>query len=189
MKANHAKAVERAGLKPGPVTAISLTQPDYAAECQTMKQAGVTVLFVAADGSAQHPGRAQLHLRGLRPAIASSAIALSALASSDKNLRELGAYLGTNNVPFMSDDSPAAAEFRAAMARYAPQSSLDEPALFGWASGKLFEAAMAKVAAKARAGDVTTAMVLEVLWSFENEKLGGLGPGVTFFRGQAAAGG
>jgi branched-chain amino acid transport system substrate-binding protein len=185
LKANHPKAVERAGLKPGPVTAISLTQPDYAAECQTMKQAGVTVLFVAADGSASIRVARSCISIGLRPAIASSAIALSALASSDKNLRELGAYLGTNNVPFMSYDSPAAGEFRAAMARYSPQSPLDEPAIFGWASGKLFEAAMAKVAAKARVGDVTTAMVLEGLWQLKNEKLGGLGPGVTFAEGKA----
>jgi branched-chain amino acid transport system substrate-binding protein len=121
---------------------------------------------------------------GFKPAIASSAIAISAQAAADQSLRQLGVFLGTNNVPFMSA-SPAVAEFRAAMTRYAPTALLEEQALFGWASGKLFEAALAKVADKARAGDVTTQMVLEGLWQLKNENMGGLGPGVTFAKDKA----
>lgn len=182
VKNNHAKAARRAGLKLGAVQAASLTQPDYAAECQAMKQSGVTVLFFALDGSGSIRAARSCLSIGYKPAIASSAIAISAQAGADQSLRSLGVYLGTNNVPFMSD-SPAAAVYRDAMERFAPASAVEEQALFGWASGKLFEAALAKVADKARAGDVTTAMVLEGLWQLKNEKIGGLGPGVTFTKG------
>jgi branched-chain amino acid transport system substrate-binding protein len=59
----------------------------------------------------------------------------------------------------------------------------DQSALSGWASGKLFEAAMAAVSAKARAGSITTDLVYEGLYSLKNETMDGLGPGVTFHRG------
>jgi branched-chain amino acid transport system substrate-binding protein len=59
--------------------------------------------------------------------------------------------------------------------------------MMGWSAGKLFEAALAKVAAKARVGDVTTQMVLDGLWQLKNEKLGGLSPGVTFAQGKAGS--
>lgn len=185
VKNNHVKAAQRAGLKLGAVQAASLTQPDYAAECQAMKQSGVTVLFFALDGSGSVRAARSCISIGYKPAIASSAIAISAQAAADQALRSLGVYLGTNNVPFLSD-SPAAAVFRDAMKRFAPAALLEEQALFGWASGKLFEAALAKVAVKARAGNVTSEMVLEGLWQLKNEKMGGLGPGVTFTKGKPA---
>jgi branched-chain amino acid transport system substrate-binding protein len=188
VKNNHAKATQRAGLTPGPVVAGSLTQPDFSSECQTMKQAGVTVLFLALDGSGSVRAARSCAGIGFKPAIATSAIAVSAQAAADPTLRQFGTYLGTNNVPFIADDSPAAAAFRDAMKRYAPSAALEEQALLGWAAGKLFETALAKVADKARAGDVTTQMVLDGLWQLKNEKLGGLGPGVTFTQGKAATG-
>jgi branched-chain amino acid transport system substrate-binding protein len=185
VKNNHIKAAGRAGLKLGPVQAASLTQPDYSAECQSMKQGGVTVLFLALDGSGSVRAARSCASVGFHPAIATSAIAVSAQAAADPTLRQAGLFLGTNNVPFMTDN-PAAVEFRAAMTRYAPTALLEEQALFGWASGKLFEAALSKVADRARSGDVTTEMVLDGLWQLKNEKLGGLGPGVTFPRGKPA---
>lgn len=185
VKNNHMKAAQRAGLKLGAVQAASLTQPDYAAECQAMKQSGVTVLFFALDGSGSVRAARSCLSIGFKPALASSAIAISAQAGADQSLRSLGVYLGTNNVPFMSD-SPSAGVYRDAMKRFAPSAALEQQALFGWASGKLFEAALAKVADKARAGDVTTEMVLEGLWQLKNEKMGGLGPGVTFTKGKPA---
>jgi branched-chain amino acid transport system substrate-binding protein len=54
--------------------------------------------------------------------------------------------------------------------------------LLGWAAGKLLEAALAKVSTRARAGPITTAMVLDGLWQLKNEKLDGLSPGATFAR-------
>lgn len=185
VKNNHEKAAKRAGLKLGAVQAASLTQPDYAAECQAMKASGVTVLFLALDGSGSVRAARSCTSIGYKPAIASSAIAISAQAGADQTLRSLGVYLGTNNVPFMSN-SPAAALFRDAMKRFAPTAPLEEQALFGYASGKLFEAALAKVADKARAGNVTSEMVLQGLWQLKNEKMGGLGPGVTFTQGKPA---
>ena len=46
--------------------------------------------------------------------------------------------------------------------------------------------AATKVATKARAGDVTTELILEGLWQLKNEKLDGLGPGASFGQGSPA---
>jgi branched-chain amino acid transport system substrate-binding protein len=43
-----------------------------------------------------------------------------------------------------------------------------------WSAGKMFEAALAKVAAQARAGAVTTKMVIEGMQSLKGDTLGGL---------------
>ena len=76
--------------------------------------------------------------------------------------------------------------FDTAFKQYAPSNAEDQQAMLGWAAGKLFEAALAKESAKARAGNVTTQMVLDGLWQLKNEKLDGLSPGATFSKGSPA---
>jgi len=183
LKNNHADGVKRAGLELGPTQAVSLTQPDFTAECQAMKSAGVKVLFLGLDGSASTRAARSCISLGYKPTIATGAIAVSQQAAVDENLRSLGTYLGTGIAPFTEAGAPAVAAFVAAMARYAPGSAVEQQAMLGWASGKLFEAAMAKVADRAKAGNVTTAMLLDGLWQLKNEKLGGLSPGATFVKG------
>jgi branched-chain amino acid transport system substrate-binding protein len=72
------------------------------------------------------------------------------------------------------------------MAQFAPGFKLDQSVMQGWSSGKLLEAALAKVAVQARAGDVTTALILRGLQQLKNETMNGLGPGVTFSQNKPA---
>jgi branched-chain amino acid transport system substrate-binding protein len=70
--------------------------------------------------------------------------------------------------------------------KWAPSFTPDGNTMAGWASGKLLETALAKESAKARAGNVTTEMILDGLWQLKNEKLNGLVPGLTFTKGAPA---
>ena len=186
IKNNFPNSAKRAGAQVGPVQAVSLTQPDFTSECQTMKAAGVNVLFFAVDGSASIRAVRSCASLNYFPIIATGAIAISAAAAADQGLRRNGTYLGAGIVPYTTDDTPGVQSFRDAMNRFAPGTPLDQLTLLGWAAGKLFEAALAKVATEARAGDVTTEMILEGLWQLKKERLDGLSPGVTFTEGKPA---
>jgi len=186
LKNNFPHSVARAKAASGPLLAVSLTQPDYTSECQQMKSAGVNIIFFGLDGSASIRAARSCASLNYHPTIATGAIAVSAAAAQDQGLRRDNTYLGSGVVPYTTTDTAGIKAFHAAMARYAPSNPEDQQTLLGWASGKLFEAALAKVAAKARAGSVTTSMVLEGLWQLKDEKLGGLSPGATFAKGQHA---
>jgi branched-chain amino acid transport system substrate-binding protein len=187
IKGNHEKGAKQAGLTLGPSKAVSLTQPDFSAECKLMKDEGVDIMWIAVEGSsAARIARACTTLN-YKPLIATAGIVMNPQAVGDKNLRSLGVYLGTAVAPFLSSELPGIAEMQTAMKKFAPNAPLDQGVVLGWSAGKLFEAAMAKVAAKARAGDVTTAMVLDGLWQIKNEKLGGMSMGVSFEKGKVAS--
>lgn len=186
IKANIATSMARSGLTTGPIKAISLTQPDFTAECKTMKDAGVTVLFVAADGAGIARVARSCASLGYRPVLASGSIGTPGSAGADPSLQQNELYLGTPVMPYLATDSPAVVEWQAAMKKFAPNQALEQSMIIGWSAGKLFEAALAKVAGKARAGNVTTEMVLEGLWQIKDEKLGGLSPGVSFAKGTPA---
>jgi branched-chain amino acid transport system substrate-binding protein len=174
-----------AGLEIGTKKIASLTAPDYTGECQAMKTANVDVLFYALDGSAQSRAARSCRALGITAPVATSAVGISEQAALDPNLRALGVYLGTNNAPFTASDTPGGKIFRDTYARIAPGSPMDQNVMFGWASGKLFEAALANVFAQARSGPVTTALVLEGLWKVNKETLNGLAPPLKFNRNAA----
>jgi branched-chain amino acid transport system substrate-binding protein len=186
LKNNFPRSAQRAAAVQGPIQAVSLTQPDFTSECQTMKAAGVNTLFLALDGSAIIRAVRSCASLNYFPTIATGAVGVSAAVSIDAGVRRNGMYLGNGIVPFTTTDTPAIQAFHAAFKQYAPSAPEEQQALLGWTAGKLFEAALAKVAAEARAGDVTTALILEGLWQLKNEKLGGLGPGVSFVKEQPA---
>lgn len=187
IKANHEKGVKQAGLTLGPSKAVSLTQPDFSAECKLMKDQAVDIMWIAVEGSsAARIARACTTLN-YHPLIATAGIVMNQQAINDKNLRALGVYLGTAVAPFLSTELPGIAEMQTAMKKFAPNAPFDQGVVLGWSAGKLFEAALAKVADKARAGDVTTQMVLDGLWQIKNEKLNGLSVGVTFAKGKVAS--
>ncbi len=186
LKNNYPKSAERAGATLGPIQAVSLTQPDFTSECQTMKSAGVNILFFGLDGSASIRAARSCASLNYFPTIATGAIAVSAAAAADAGLRRNKTFLGSGVVPYMTTDTPGIKEFHAATKRWAPSSPEDQQTLLGWAAGKLLEAAMEKVSAKARAGNITTEMILDGLWQLKNEKLDGLSPGATFTKGSPA---
>jgi branched-chain amino acid transport system substrate-binding protein len=72
------------------------------------------------------------------------------------------------------------------MDTYAPGQPLNQSAVEGYVSGRLFEAAIARVASAAAKGPITTAMVKQGLGRIKNETLDGLAPPLTFHSGKPA---
>ncbi len=186
IKNGFPRSTELAKAAPGPIQAVSLTQPDFTSECQTMKSAGVNTLFLGLDGSAIIRAVRSCASLNYFPTIATGAVGVSAAVAADAGVRRNGMYLGNGVVPFMTTDSPGIRAFHDAFSRFAPSTPEEQQALLGWSAGKLFEAALAKVATAARAGDITTELILEGLWQLKNEKLDGLGPGASFVQGSPA---
>ncbi len=158
----------------------SITSPDYTAECQALKAAGAEAVWLVLEGSGDSRFARSCLSLGYAPPTATSALGVSAEVALDPNLRKLGLFLGTSIAPFLATDTVGGKEFRAAYDRFAPGSAQDQNTIGGWAAGKLLEAALAKVAGKARSGAVTTQLIMEGLWQIKNEKLDGLAPGITF---------
>ncbi len=183
IKNNFPNSARLAGVSVSVTKAVSLTQSDYTAECQAFKDSKTDIVWLALDGSANTRFARSCAQLNYFPQLATSAIGIPPAAAGDPALQKNTVYLGGQNVPFPTTDTPGAQEFHAALKQFLPSFTPDGNTMAGWASGKLFEAALAKVAAKARAGDVTTEMVLEGLWQIKNETLNGLAPELTFVKG------
>jgi branched-chain amino acid transport system substrate-binding protein len=158
----------------------SITSPDYTAECQALKAAGAEAIFVALEGSGDARFARSCLSLGYSPPTATSALSVNAEAAQDANFRKLGVFLGTPNAPYLAEDTAGVKAFQTAYNRFAAGSMLDQNLISGWAAGKLFEKALSHVADQARAGAVTTEVILDGLWRIKNEKLDGLSSPITF---------
>lgn len=183
IKNNFPNSAKLAGLSVSVTKAVSLTQSDYTAECQAFKESNTDIVWLALDGSANTRFARSCAQLNYFPQLATSAIGIPPAAAGDPALQKNTVYLGGQNVPFPTMDTPGAVEFHNALKQFLPSFKPDGNTMAGWASGKLLEAALAKVAVKARAGNVTTEMVLEGLWQVKNETLNGLSPSITFTKG------
>jgi branched-chain amino acid transport system substrate-binding protein len=183
---NFEAMAAQSGLKTVLRKVSSITNPDYTAECQAMKSAKAEVVFYSLEGAGS--GRLSRSCRALNysPPVATAALAVSATAAEDPNLRAQGVYLGTGDAPFTASDTPGTKEFQAAYNTYAPGSQVDEDSINAWTSGKLFEAAIANVYEQARNGPITTQMVLDGLWKVDGDTLNGLAPPLKFNKGVPA---
>lgn len=177
---------KNAGVAKGLSKAVSITQSDYTADCQAMKDDGVDVLFTSVDGSATSRIARSCNALNYFPVLAAPGVAVNPAAAADPLIQKFTLFQGVANAPFPTTDTKALKEFHAGVDRFAPGAALDQPYLQGWLAGKLFEAAMAKVSTEARQGAVTTAMVLKGLGQIKNETLDGAAAPLTFTPGKPA---
>ncbi|GAA0607996.1 hypothetical protein GCM10009547_07430 [Sporichthya brevicatena] len=152
----------------------SLTQTDFTSQCQSAKNAGAELMFTALDTSSVARLFKSCAAIGFRPPTATSAIAVGPTTASDPNVQAAGVYLNSQNMPYVNEGSPAVQEFLAAMRKYAPGVRVDQNALAAYSSGKLLEAALAKVAEQARSGPVDSELIIRGLHLVKNETLNGL---------------
>jgi branched-chain amino acid transport system substrate-binding protein len=162
--------------------AASLTQPDFTAECQNMKNAGVQDAFLAMDGGAIQRFIRSCTQIGYKVPLATIGLALSTALLTDPSAASWNIYAPSQTAPFIASGVPAVAAYQAAMKRYAPGQGIDTASLIGWTSGKMLEAAVQHVPG-AQSQPITSAMVLQGLWSLRDETLDGLVPGLTFTQG------
>lgn len=176
---------QKAGVKFVSQQSISLTQTDFTSECQNAKNAGAQSLFLAMDGSAMTRLFRSCAAIGYRPPSGTTGIAIAPNSGSDPNVQEATITLNQPVASFSNTNILGVQHFLAAMNQYAPNAPVDNPAVDGYAAGKLFEAALKQVAAKARGGAVTSAMIIEGLNKLRGETLEGLAPSpISFFTGK-----
>jgi branched-chain amino acid transport system substrate-binding protein len=165
---------------------VSLTQSSFTAECQNAKQAGVQILFFAADASSGQRIASNCNSIAYHPVLVTADIAASSAAINDANIKADTLYIGAAQVPFIGTGLPALTVFQDAYRSYTGALPPDQSAMKGWASGQLFAAAINALGAAARGVRVTPAMVVDGLHMLKNETLDGLSPPLNFVAGKPA---
>jgi branched-chain amino acid transport system substrate-binding protein len=160
---------------------ISVTQPDYTAECIQARNAGAeAVLPIASSDSAVRLAQS-CSRQGYEP--------IWALSRTDDPMAKIEALDGSIAFPvsfpwFLRSGSPAVDEYVQALQTYAPSRLTDGNGnqAVAWAGAKLFEQAAANVSDQPTSQDI-----LNGLWAMKGETLRGLTSGSlarTFNRGQ-----
>jgi len=157
----------------------SLAQPDFTAECLNARNAGAEILTMVMDAATVIRIAASCARQGYKPLFTEVAASSKTEHAADQNLT--GGLIATVGLFVWTDGStPATAEFQAAMKRYLGKTPGAGHAA-GWAAARVFEKAAAGI------GDpATPAAVLDGLYSFKGETVGGLVMPLTFTRGQNA---
>ena len=166
---------------------ISVTQTDFTAHCQNARAAGAQALRTAVDGSTIGRIARSCAVLGYYPRLMGLSLSISNAQAADPSIRRDGYLVVSPFAPWTLSDSAGQREYLAAMRQFAPDLTPDANSSVAWTSGKLFEAAIARLGASARDKDLTTAAILEGLGRVKGETLGGLVPPITFKAGQQAA--
>jgi len=161
---------------------VSVTEPNYNAECLSLKSAGVDAINVASTAVTVQRVQANCVQLGYKPQSVAQSGTIAASWLTDPNMA--GALIAMSNANYLDSSIPAVKEFLDAMDKYYPgdRTSPDfgYDVIYPWIGGKLFEAA----AKAANLGPSSTpADVKKGLWSLKNETLGGLSSPLSFTEG------
>jgi hypothetical protein len=92
----------------------------------------------------------------------------------DAHVRQATVTIANPAAFWLSGDSAGQKEFRAGMAKFAPNVALDQTAIVAWADGMMLKAAVEKLGAKAINSPITTDMILKAMRAVKGETLKGL---------------
>lgn len=154
---------------------ISLTQPDYTAQCLQAQQAGVQALELTADANTVIRFANSCAQQGYHPLIGyGTPGVVSPVLNRD--------FAVVQGFPWMlTSGTPALEEYGQALARYDHNPTTGESSV-GWDSGKLLQKALE--ISLSRSPVPSTAGLFQALWSIHNETLGGLTPSLSFNQGK-----
>lgn len=176
----NAENVKAAGMELVYKSRASLAQPDFTAECIGARNAKVEILQIALDGNSVARVAASCARQNYRPLFSVfGAIAFDKM-KDNKDLD--GLTVNANGFPYFICGDPAATEFCDAQRKYGPVQVYGIGNSIGWTAAKAFELAARNVPDSS----VTSADILNGLWSFKNETVGGLTHPLTFTKGQNA---
>jgi branched-chain amino acid transport system substrate-binding protein len=160
-------------------SSISLTQPDFTAQCIDAKNAGATFVYFAGDSDSLIRMAGDCVAQGYHPIYAVDSLAVTATLTSDSNLN--GLLAGQSDFPWIDSDTPAQALYQQAMKTYAPNVAGSASTSSEWTAGML-----AVAADKYLTATPTSAEFFQGLWAIKNDNLGGLAPPLTFTQNQPA---
>ena len=158
---------------------ISLTQPDFTAQCLGAQSAGAQVIFLGMEANSILRVAASCSRQNYHPFYIATSAQTTRDLEGDKDLE--GFFATAQDFPYMVGNTPATAQFQQAVQQYAPDLRLSGATTIAWASGQMLAKSLARVGAQAGSQDV-----LNGLWSIHDETLGGLTPPLTYVRNQPA---
>lgn len=156
---------ERAGLDPRYQANISITQPDYTAECIQARNAGVELLSVMGDPNTWERVAASCHRQNYNPQFIENSVVSANLPSKPGFSDALSPQLV---MPFAGVSSPVFREFEDAWRKYG-SGVIEGSASMGWAGAKIFEKA-----ARTAESDISSVGLVRSLYTFKNERFGGM---------------
>jgi branched-chain amino acid transport system substrate-binding protein len=173
---------QKQGLTPTYAAQITLTSPDYTAQCLNAKNMGVDVIGVVGDSDTVERVAQSCANQNYHPIYSTASIALTANLQSDPLLEGM---VGPQAwFPWPSTSGPAA-DYQAAVRQYDPSLTLGGATSAVWVSGALLAAAVA-AANIPPSQPVTSQDILNGLWTIHDNTLGGLTSALTFVKGQPA---
>jgi ABC-type branched-subunit amino acid transport system substrate-binding protein len=159
--------------------AVSITQPDYTAQCENAKNAGADTIAWGLDRAGlQRAAKscAKLNYFPTLPLIALQ----GSFDPTDVNIRKSGAFLSSPTFPYLLDTTPALAQFHTAMKQYAPGGAIDTSASLVWSGGMMLARIVDSMGAAAQTKPLTKEAVLAATGNISNETLGGLIPATSY---------
>jgi branched-chain amino acid transport system substrate-binding protein len=173
-------AVTNAGGKLTYSAQVSLAQPNFTAECLQLRFREIDAVVATVDGNSLARIARDCKQQNVKVQFVSFALAL---VDSLRSSPDLDGLVGSTGLfPWMLRTGPAA-EYGAALGKYAPKLLTSGSTAAVWGSGLLLQAASRALPA----GAVTSADILNGLYSLKKETLGGLAPPLTFRRGKPPA--
>jgi branched-chain amino acid transport system substrate-binding protein len=168
-----AGAAEKAGAQLVYSAQVSITQPDFTAECLQAQRNNVETVFLAADAATNTRVARSCAQQGFKPFYVTQTIAVSNALAKEPPLE--GLTVVSPVFPWVATDTPGAQEYRQALQTYSSGTEPAGPGAIVWVAGKLMERAAAKLGPTP-----TAAQVLEGLYALRDETLGGLMTPVTY---------
>jgi branched-chain amino acid transport system substrate-binding protein len=157
----------------------SLVQPDFTANCQSARSAGVQVLIIAMDGNSVQRILQSCNTVNFHPTYIAQSLGLTSALPSFSLAQ--GLYGANVVIPWMLANNPGVVAYQNVMKRYAPGVQLGGSTMEGWVSAQLFQ-----VAAAHMPNPPSSQAVLDGLWSIKNNDLGGITSPLTFTKDQNA---
>ncbi len=158
----------------------SLSSPNFTAQCQAARSAGVTAFLLVLDPDSIHRAASSCAGIDYHPQLVTAGQTTTPDMSSDPNLNGLDTELGY--APWTATNIPEVATFQQVMSEYGAGVQLDGSSIQGWVSAQMFLAGTSKLPA----GNVSSAQILAGMDSIKNNDLGGLTNALTFTAGQDA---
>ena len=158
---------------------VSLTQPDFTAECLQAQRAGAEMIAPVLVASGITRLGASCNRQDYRPMILIGSATVALDHVNDPNLD--GSAVGLPNFPWFMDDTPGRKEFHAVLAKYGGGKPATAAHANGWVNAKLLERAGARVSEPP-----TSQSLLEGLWAMNGDDLGGITAPLRFVREQKA---
>lgn len=169
---------KRAGLTPVYGAKATLTSPDFTQNCLQARSAGAEFIFIRADPNSIKRIARDCSRQGYLPRFVFAGGTTDATFPGTAALN--GAIIPSQVFPFTASDTPEAKRFKAEMIRTRVADQIIAGNALGWVAANVLVKALGQVGP---ADTPTTAALLKGLWTFKNERLGGLSLPLTYSQG------